>query len=377
VTEVGPELDATRARVLQQELVPDAIASLTPVVSELPLDALGPVKQLLKQFFSDAAWTEADADALADVVGPGSGSGRRELGPGLVLVWRWEDDRFRLGIESDDPAPSLPSESPAGTGLGETFDGAVVPEATPSPRTIRFATPPLHTGTARNYDSAAAATADRRVADLFADFDEVTNVLVGPDFVAVTIVRPDRWEQMLEPILRAVTDTFTGGRSAEVEPRPTAGAPDRPIAAEATEARAPRRLDRAWADLGSLRADRPDDLDAILAATEDDDTAHRQVAATLLTDAPPDVAAGAWTRLLSDPSRAVRRGVVDAAAGAERDELRPLLEGALDDADAWIRWKALSGIALLGVGVSRAAVAARAEDPDFRVRLEAARLLGR
>jgi HEAT repeat protein len=73
----------------------------------------------------------------------------------------------------------------------------------------------------------------------------------------------------------------------------------------------------------------------------------------------------------------VRRSVVDAAAGAERDQLRPLLERALDDADAWIRWKALSGIAPLGVGASRAAVAARAEDPDFRVRLEAARLLGR
>jgi HEAT repeat protein len=71
----------------------------------------------------------------------------------------------------------------------------------------------------------------------------------------------------------------------------------------------------------------------------------------------------------------VRRAVVDTAAGAERQELRPLLERALDDADAWIRWKALSGIAALGPDPSRAAVAAVAEDPDFRVRLEAARML--
>lgn len=364
--------------MVQRELVSDAIAALTPVVSELPLDALAPVKQLLKQFFSDAAWTDADVDALADVVGAGSGGDRHELGPGLVLVWGWEDDRFRLGIESDDPpAPSPPSDAPAGTGIGETFDGEVVPEATPSPRTIRFATPPLHVGTARNYDSAAAAAADARVAALFGDFGEVTNVLVGPDFVAVTIVRPDRWEELLEPVLRAVTAAFADGPSGEAGSSPTGADAERPGAAEATEARAPRRLDRAWADLGSLRADRLDDLDAILAATEEDDAAHRQVAAALLADAPADAAAGAWARLLSDSSRAVRRSVVDALAGAERDELRPLLERALDDTDAWIRWKALSGIAALGVGASRAAVAARAEDPDFRVRLEAARLLGR
>ena len=48
-------------------LTPDAIRELTPVVSALPLEALGPVKQLLKQFFSDAAWTDADDRALAEI----------------------------------------------------------------------------------------------------------------------------------------------------------------------------------------------------------------------------------------------------------------------------------------------------------------------
>ena len=378
MTRPGPELDAARAQVVQRELVPDAIAALTPVVSELPLDALGPVKQLLKRFFSDAAWTDADADALADVVGAGSGGGRHELAPGLTLVWRWEHDRFGLGVESDDPtSPSPPGDAGSASGLGDTFDGAVVPEATPSPRTIRFATPPLHTGTARNYDSAAAATADPRVAAVFGDCDEVTNVLVGPGFVAVTIVRPDRWEELLEPILRAVAAAFTGDTGAEPGPRSTAPQPGGAVTSETAEPRARRRAERAWADLGALRADRPGDLDTILAATEDVDAAHRQVAAALLADAPPDAAAGAWARLLGDSSRAVRRATVDAAAGAGREELRSLLERALDDADAWIRWKALSGIAALGVGASRSAVAARAEDPDFRVRLEAGRLLDR
>jgi HEAT repeat protein len=95
----------------------------------------------------------------------------------------------------------------------------------------------------------------------------------------------------------------------------------------------------------------------------------------LLADAPPDAAADAWADLLGDASRAVRRSAVDAIAGAERQDLRLLLEAALADSDAWIRWKALSGIGALGAEPSRAAVTTVAEDPDFRVRLEAARLL--
>jgi hypothetical protein len=378
VTDLGPELDAARLRVVARELVPDAIAALTPVVSALPLDALGPVKQLLKRFFSDAAWTGADADALADVVGGGSGGDRHELEPGLTLVWGWSDDRFHLAIESAEPgARAAAGDSPTAPGLGGTFDGAVVPEATPSPRTIRFATPPLQAGPARNYESGAAAVGDARVAALFDDFDEVTNVLVGPDFVAVTVARPGRWEDLLEPILRAVSTGFTGDAGAEPGTLPSPSEPGRPMPAATTEPRAPRRLERAWTDLGGLRADRAGDLETILASTESDDPARRQVAAALLVDAPPDAAAGAWTRLLADPSRAVRRSVADTVAGAEREELRPLLDAALDDADAWIRWKALSGIAALGIGASRAAVAGCMEDADFRVRLEAARLLER
>jgi HEAT repeat protein len=60
---------------------------------------------------------------------------------------------------------------------------------------------------------------------------------------------------------------------------------------------------------------------------------------------------------------------------AGRDELRPLLEAALDDADAWVRWKALRGLVELGAGPSREAIAPKADDPDFRVRMEAAAAL--
>jgi hypothetical protein len=378
--EVGPELDAARLRVVEHGLTPDAIRELTPVVSALPFEALGPVKQALKRFFSDGAWTADDDHALADIVGAGTGGGRRELESGLVLTWTWEGGRFRLRVESDKRregrgAPSG-ADATAATDLGQTFDGAVVPEATPSPRTIRFATPPLEGGAARNYESATAASADPRAARLFGDFDEVTNVLVGPDFVAVTIGRPDRWEHLLEPILREVTREFAGNAPPERggSSSPADSGPARAIPS-ADETRAPRRLERAWADLGALRADRPHDLERVLAACGDDEPARRQVAAALLVDAPPDAAAGAWADLLGDPSRAVRRSAVDTIAGTERQELRPLLERALGDTDAWIRWKALSGIGALGADPSRAAIATVAEDPDFRVRLEAARLL--
>jgi hypothetical protein len=378
--EVGPELDAARSRVVEDGLTPDAIQELTPVVSALPFEALGPVKQSLKRFFSDAAWTADDDEALADIVGAGTGGGSRELEPGLVLTWTWKGGRFRLRVESDAPgegghAPANAADATAATDLGQTFDGAVVPEATPSPRTIRFATPPLEGGAARNYESATAASADPRAARLFGDFDAVSNVLVGPDFVAVTIGRPERWEELLEPILREVTREFAG--NAPLAPRgsttPTDTGSARAVTSEG-ETRAPRRLERAWADLGALRADRPDDLERVVAASGDTEPARRQVAAALLADAPPDTAAVAWAGLVGDSSRAVRRSAVDAIAGAERQELRPLLERALVDTDAWIRWKALSGIGALGAEPSRAAIATVAEDPDFRVRLEAARL---
>ena len=148
----------------------------------------------------------------------------------------------------------------------------MVPQATPSPRTIRFATPPLEEGAAHNYESATAASDDPRVVRLFGDFDAVTNVLVGPDFVAVTIARPDRWEQLLEPILRAVTREFAGDAPLERAPSPTETGPARAVTSE-DETRAPRRLERAWADLGALRADRPDDLERLLSACDDPEPA--------------------------------------------------------------------------------------------------------
>jgi hypothetical protein len=380
MTSLGPELDAARARVVARGLTVKAFGQLTPVVTGLglSLEALGPVKQLQKRFFSDVPWTRDDDEALANAIGPGVADvARHELEPGLTLFWGWDDGRFRLRVSSDEPVVPPADDDATDMELGELFDGVVVPEATPSPRTIRFATPPIHAGPSRAYSS-AAADADPRVARIFRAFDDVTDVLVGPDFVAVTIARPGRWESVLGPVLRAVTVEFTSDRGGEPPaPEPLVTASGRAVSdpEQAVGDRSPRRLERAWADLGPLRADRPEDLDRVLAAAHDDNPARRQVAAALLADAPLDVATRTWAQLVGDPSRRVRRSVVDVVVGAGREALRPLLEQALDDSDAWIRWKALRGIAALGVEASRRAVETRASDPDFRVRLEAARIL--
>lgn len=366
-TPLGPALDTARALVAERELTGVAAGALTEIVRSLPIESLTPVKQALKRFFSTQPWTGHDDDALADIIGVGSGSQRLELDRELTLEWGWHDDRFVLRVSYDGAPPKRD--------LAPTFAADVAPEVTPNPRTIRFTTPPLHTGPSRVYDSIADAGDDPRVVRVFDEFDTVTNVLVGPAFVAVTISRPDQWEALLAPMLRAITEEFTGvdaGSSGLAASEPTTAS----TSPAKDPSRSPRRLERAWAELGKLRGDRPDDLDRILTASRDADASHRQVAAALLADAPAAAAAEGWNRLFGDESRSVRRSVADAVVDAEREELRALLERALADPDAWIRWKALRGIAALGAAPSRAAIELLADDPDFRVRLEAAQVLG-
>jgi hypothetical protein len=339
-------------------------------VTHLAHDALGtveltnlaPVKTLLKRFFSPEPWTPADDAALGDLVGPGTGWWRHDLDEQFVFEYGWRAGAFHLEL------------SPRVDGL---FDGPVVPEATPNPRTIRFVTPPIHDGPSRWYETAADVD-DPRVARIF-EFDDVANVLVGPAFVAIGLRRPDGWEQVLAPLLRVVTAEFANTPPAS----PASALPDpaEPVSAgHAPDARAQSEahtgaLDRAWRELGALRPDQPRDLERLITAVSATDAAERQVAARLVIGDDVDVGELAWGRLLGDASRSVRRATVDAMVDAHRPGLRPLLERALGDSDAWTRWKALRGLVELGVEPSRSVVAMLADDPDFRVRLETARAL--
>ena len=204
----------------------------------------------------------------------------------------------------------------------------------------------------------------------------MANVLVGPSFVAVGVRHPDRWEQLLESMLRSITTEFASTAPPAEESSAAGTEPSDPSTqSRSADPRASNALERAWKELGSLRPSAPADLDRILDAAAATDSAARQVAARLLVDAEPEVAEPAWSLLLDDPSRSVRRAAVDAMVDADRPALRPLLERALADADAWTRWKALRGLVDLDVEPSRAVVAGLAGDPDFRVRLEASRAL--
>ena len=368
-----------RQLVVDRGLVGEAVARLTArALGTLAFESLAPTKALLKRFFSAGEWGPADDEALAGAVGPGEGTWTEPLAPDLAMAFGWVEGRFGLSVTATAGHEPTGSRTETSSGLEGTFDGPVVPEATPNPRSIMFRTPPLHGGDSREYASAAEAAADERVAGLFAAFADLATVMVARDFVAVTLRQAWRWEVLLAPVLRAVTHAFAGGG----EPRPAgdATAQPEPLPQAPAGGGGPgrdARLDRAWRALGGLRPAGETDLDRVIAATTDGDASFRQVSAGLLSEAPPAVAADRWAALAGDPSRRVRRAAVDAMAGAGRPGLRPLLERSLGDADAWVRWKALRGLADLGAGPSRAAIEAVAADPDFRVRLEATATLRR
>ena len=400
-----------RQSVVQRGLVPAAVATLTArAFGQLPFEAMGPTKALLKRYFSPQQWEAEDDEALADAVGPGEGWWVEPLDQQVGLAFGWEGSRFRLRATSadvgsataeplppgHDRAPETRPQESAALSLEATFDGPIAPEATPNPRTLVFRTATLHEGESRSYRSGTDAADDPRVAQLLATFPDVDTVLVARRFVALTLRRPDRWEAILAPVLDAVAGLFpapadpdpgagTGSASGPAHGGPAAlaavprsGSPADPggATAEATAGRA-TRLDRAWRELGHLRAADPAGLERILAAASNQDAAFRQVAAGLVADGPVEVAHQTWESLAGDPVRAVRRAAVDAVVDAGRDDLRPLLERSLGDPDAWVRWKALRGLAELGVGPSLPAVRALTADPDFRVRLEAQAALGR
>lgn len=365
-----------RQLVAERNLAAAAFGHLTEAFMALPFEALGPVKTLLKRYLSTGPWSADDDDALAAAVGAGEGWWERELDADVSLAFGWQDGRFRVEVRSAAPAGAA-TPSP----LDATFDGPVIPEATPNPRSIRFGFGhPVNAGASRWYESAASAADDPPVARLFAEFDRVTNVLVGPDFVAVGLRRPDDWEALLAPILAVVTEEFADLDEGPAVPVGSAGGPawlaGSARAGVADSDRRLTRLERAWRDMGSLRpAADPDDLAQVLDAAAGPDASRRQVAANLLREGDPVAARVAWAHLVHDEVRAVRRATVDAIVDAGREELRPILEAALGDADAWVRWKALRGLVELGPAPSRAAIVARADDPDFRVRLEAAAAL--
>jgi hypothetical protein len=355
----------------ERNLGPVAFGHLTAdALMSLRFDALGSTRALLKRFVSTEQWTDAEADALAEAVGPGDGWWSRPLDDEVTLEYGWRDGRFSVLLQSAAlPLPASTDDPPPAT-----FVGAVVPEATPDPRTIRFRTSPVSDGESLWFESPASAEGYWRAARLFDQFPEITNVGMGPDFVAVSLRRASDWERLRGQVLAAVADVFDVA-APPFEPQWVQDPDVSGSRRRGTASSRATRLAHAWAELGPLRPADPHDLESLLTASHGEDPFHRQVAASLLLEADPAVAAKHWKRLLDDPAPAVRRATADAMADACRERLRPLLQRALDDEDGWVRWKALRGLVELGPDPSREAIAALARDPDIRVRVEVAKFL--
>ncbi len=385
-----PATEAARRVLVERDLVRAAFDHLTvDAFMTLPFEALGPTKALLKRFLSTEAWAPADDEALADAVGPGEGWWQRHLDADVTLEYGWKGGRFEVQVgsghlDTSGGPPSAAPQPPHTDPLADSFDGPVVPEATPNPRTIRFQVGAIHDGASRWFESAGAAAHEPGAHRLFAEFPEVVNVLVGPEFVAVGLRRADDWERLLSPVLAVVTDEFAdpdidSGGGSDPAPRVMGGpagvgAPLAAVTGNRTGHRV-SRLEQAWLDLGSLRPGEPGDLAAVRAAAHGEDASRRQVATSLLREADTGAAVTEWAHLIVDPSRAVRRATADAMVDVNRERLRPLLESALADNDAWVRWKSLRGLAELGAASSREVITDLSDDPDFRVRLEVAAAL--
>ncbi|MDH3540182.1 MAG: HEAT repeat domain-containing protein [Acidimicrobiia bacterium] len=352
------DLDEARRRVAAAELVGVASNHLTTdLYFNLEFSDLVAVKNLLKKFFSAQPWSDDDAGRLDMLlrrnVEDHVGWFEHDLGAGLRLIHGFDGGIYHLWATGGSNGEA--------SIFDRVFSGPVQPEATPNPRHVRFViggTPAPGIWFRRGDD-----LPDPRVAALLEDAD-VTDVLVAGDFVAIGLRRASMWEDRLDDMVATVTAGFWS--------------PDRVVADLDGPSRDELVSGRATGALHLLNPDDPASRATLQEAAGSEDPRRRRMAiATLAQSTDGDFAMTTLTRAFSDPSRIVRRTVVDVAVDLEVEEVRGLLEAALGDADDWIRWKAVKGLSELGLATSVDAVTALADDPDFQVRFEVAAALRR
>ena len=365
-----PDLDATRRAVVARDLIATASAYLTTdVAMQLPFEALGPFKDLLKVFFSPSRWTGDDAAALDRLVGPHVGDDwfEHDLGGGISLTHGRRDGSYRLWVSgAEGEAPSI---------FDRVFDGPVRPEPTPHPRKVKFTTGgrPAPGVWHRRTDPEPAR--DPAIKRLFAEPD-VTDVMVAGNFVTVGIGPGSSWEYRLEPLLALVTELYgaTGAGGEEDMGSEDAERTRDELLSEAGRLSPTHRPE----ELHLLDPDDPADRSRLHAALAEGDTKSRRVAVAVLAEADDaTVRLDAVTTGWGDTSQLVRRTAVDAAADAADEAFRPLLRDALGVTDPWVRWRATRALGELGVGEDRPLIEAALGDDDFQVRFEAAQVLSR
>lgn len=360
VSEPPADLDASRAAIGANDLTADASTFITyEVAVNLPFESLSRFKTLLKQFFSSAPWTPADARSLSALVTPHVTDGwwEHRLEGGIELAHGVRDGSYVIwATGAAEARPSI---------FDRVFDGPVVPEPTPHPRKIKF----VVGGTPEPgiwYRRTDGEPDDARVARLL-DESDISDVMVAGDFVTVGLERGASWEDRLDAIHRLVTRLFATGQPVEPAERTRqdmmqeAGGID---------------LDVRPSELHLLDPDRPDERSTLQHALGADDAKLRRIAVAILAESNDDgVRRSAVRRGAGDEARIVRRTAIDAAAETTDETLRDLFEGALAAEDAWVRWKAVRSLAELGIAQSRTAVERLTDDPDFQVRFEVARAL--
>jgi hypothetical protein len=353
-----PDLDDARRRVAARELVAVASNHLTAdLYSSLEFSDLVAVKNLLKKFFSAQPWSSEDADRLdmflrRNVDEP-AGWFEHDLGAGLTLLHGFDEGRYRLWASGgSDGEASI---------FDRVFSGPVQPEATPNPRHVRFViggepAPGIWYRRGDELD-------DERVLALLSD-EDITDVLVAGDFVAIGLRRASMWKDRLDDLVEAVTTGFWS--------------PDRTVLDLDGPSRDELVAGQATGALHLLNPDDPASRTMLReAASSDDARARRMAVATLAQSVDSEFARATLRAAYSDSSRIVRRTVIDVAVDLEDELLRDLLEAALGDDDDWIRWKAVKGLSEIGLGESTRAVSSLADDPDFQVRFEVAAALRR
>ncbi|NQV08188.1 HEAT repeat domain-containing protein [bacterium] len=349
--------DAARRAVAHRGLIGAASAHLTETLAmRLPFEALGPFKNSLKRFFSDAQWTAADAQELSKLVASHVDDGQWEflLDDDLTLTHGIIDGMYLIAVEG--------TVADTRSMWDRAFSGPVVPEQTPHPRKVKFGIggqPAPGIWYRRGEDISEPA-----VTALMED-DDVEDVMVAGDFVTIGLRRTASWEDRLDEMVDRVTELWWSPE------RSAAGTTDRTRDELLQEGRA-LTVDARPEDLHLLDPDRPDHREALVAALGADDPRSRRAAvATLSLSDDSAVVKAALVTGYRDSSRLVRRTAIDAASDLEQEEFRPLFEEALDDEDAWTRWKAVRSLRDLGAGPSQEQLIFAAVDEDFRVRFEA------
>jgi hypothetical protein len=351
---VAAERDAARAEVARRGLTDVAIGRVVRgSFTTTPVTMVDRAKTQLKRFFSTAAWTTGDDAALAAVAGPGRGWMSDDLGRGITIEHGWRGAAFRVEIKvAPDPGGGETHEPDDGgfaheRTLGDTFEDPLVLESGRADVELRFVTG-LRSGGVLNA-SRDAPSDDPRVRVLFEKFDAIEDVHLEPGSVTVRVGDVDAWESLLLPLFDTISQSFITTRHST---------PD-------------RQLERATAELGRLDPTDPRDIAKILDAATSPDAAMRRVAVARLEKAETVVANRPWAAALDDQSRPVRRSCARAMAFADAPPPRALLERALEDKDAAVRYYALRGLARIGVNQTEPAVDRRRKDEDPRIRLAA------